>query len=388
MGTMFENKRTTWLFYIFVFLFTMHITPAVYINSNFLAQYLTTTQVSIAYGVASFGTILAILAMRDRLRRFGNYKVFVASLIIEIFALLLLILSESPAHAVIAFMALFIIHSVTFVNLDIFLEKHTTNGTTGMIRGWFLTALNIAFIVGPFLSSILLSNDDFKQVYIFILILLFPIIFLASELFSKHEDAPYDKVKIFSSFAKLRKNTDVYSTLMSDFILRFFYAWMIIYIPIYLYEYQKFSLSEITLILSVALIPFLLIQSFAGRLADDKFGEKEMLTIGFLVMSFFTSLISFVDSSNISVWIAILFMTRVGAAMVEIMTETHLFKRIDAGDLSVISMYRITRPVAYILGTILGTLFLYIVSFNMLFFILGAIVLYGIRYSLAITDTK
>jgi hypothetical protein len=74
--------------------------------------------------------------------------------------------------------------------------------------------------------------------------------------------------------------------------------------------------------------------------------------------------------------------------MVEIMTETHLFKRIDSSDFSVISLYRIIRPVAIILGTLLGTLFLYIVSFQMLFFILAGIVLYGIRYSLTLKDTR
>lgn len=385
---MFENNKTTWLFYIFIFLFTLHITPAVYINSTFLGQFVDTGYVSLIYGIASFGTILTILAMRDRLRKFGNYRIFVGSLILEIFALLLIIFSQTPAYLILAFITMFIIHSITFINLDIFLEKHTTNKNTGMIRGWYLSALNIAFIVGPFLSSILLSNDDFKQVYIFILVLLFPIIFLASELFAKHEDVPYDKIRIFSSFRKVKKNTDIYSTLMSDFILRFFYAWMIIYTPIYLYQYQNFSLSEITLILSIALIPFLIIQSFAGKLADDKLGEKEMLTIGFIIMAIFTGIMSFIDSSNISVWIAVLFMTRVGAAMVEIMTETHLFKRIDAGDLSIISLYRITRPVAYIAGAILGSLFLYIISFNMIFLLLAGIVLYGIRYSLTITDTK
>lgn len=385
---MFETKKTTWLFYIFIFLFTLHITPAVYINSNFLGQYLSTTYVSLIYGLASFGTILSILALRDRLKRFGNYKVFMGCLVLEIFTLILLILSNSMIPAIISFIALFIIHTITFVNLDIFLERHTKNGSTGKIRGWYLTAMNIAFIVGPFLSSLLLSGNDFKQVYIFILILVFPIIFLASELFSNFEDSTYDKIKIFSSFRKLRKSTDVYATIMSDFILRFFYAWMIIYTPIYLYQYQNFSLSEITLILSIALIPFLLIQSFAGKIADERLGEKEMLTIGFIVTAFFTALMSFIDSSNISVWIAILFMTRVGASMIEIMTETHLFKRIDSSDINVISIYRITRPVAYIFGTLLGTLFLYIISFNMIFFILGGIVLYGIRYSLSITDTR
>jgi predicted MFS family arabinose efflux permease len=132
----------------------------------------------------------------------------------------------------------------------------------------------------------------------------------------------------------------------------------------------------------------LLIQSFVGKIADTKLGEKEMLSFGFILMSFFTILISFVTSANISLWIAILFMTRVGAAMVEIMTETHLFKRIDSNDLNIISLFRITRPLAGVLGAVTGTFFLQIISFQMLFFILGGIVLYGLRYSLSITDTR
>ena len=385
---MFEDKKTTWLFYAFVFLFTLHITPIIYINSNFLAQFMSTSYVSLAYTVASIGTILAILGMRSRLKRFGNYKVFVGSLVLEAAALLLLILSESAFSAIIAFITLFITQTTTFINLDIFLEKHTPNVSTGTVRGWFFTVMNAAFIVGPFLSSIFLSSGDYRQVYVFVLILLFPIIFMASELFGDYEDSPYDRIRLVTAYKRIRQNADVYSTIMADFILRFFYAWMVIYTPIYLHEYQGFTLSEVTLILSVALIPFILIQGTAGRLADQRYGEKEMLTVGFIVMAVSTALLSFVDSHNISVWIAILFMTRVGAAMIEIMTETHLFRRIDSGDVNVISMYRISRPVAYIFGTLLGTVFLFIVNFNMIFFILGGIVLYGLRYSLAITDTK
>jgi hypothetical protein len=81
-------------------------------------------------------------------------------------------------------------------------------------------------------------------------------------------------------------------------------------------------------------------------------------------------------------------MTRVGASMVELMTETHLFKRINSKDLSIISLFRISRPIAYISGALLGTFFLQIISFQMLFFVLGGIVIYGLRYSLVITDTK
>lgn len=385
---MFKDKKTTLFFYLFIILFTLHITPAVYVNSNYLSLFFDTKYIGLIYSIASLSTVFVILRMRERLKSLGNYQVFISTLFTEMVALVFLIFSINPTLTLFAFIVLFICHSTAFVNLDIFLEQNTPNDATGKIRGWYLTAMNLAFIIGPFLSSLLLVKNKYSYVYVFILMLLFPVIYFAKKLFKDFKDAPYEKVHIWKAFKKITADDDVYATLISDFILKFFYAWMVIYVPLYLSTSIGFTISEISLILSIALIPFLIIQSFAGKIADDTLGEKEMMSIGFIVMAFFTICISFIDTANISIWIAILFMTRVGASMVELMTETHLFKRINSKDLSIISLFRISRPIAYISGALLGTFFLQIISFQMLFFVLGGIVIYGLRYSLVITDTK
>ena len=385
---MFKDKKTTLFFYLFIILFTLHITPAVYVNSNYLSMFFDTKYIGLIYSVASLSTVFVILRMRERLKQFGNYQVFISTLFTEMVALVFLIFSINPTLTLFAFIVLFICHSTAFVNLDIFLEQNTPNDATGKIRGWYLTAMNLAFIIGPFLSSLLLVENKYSYVYVFILILLFPVIYFAKKLFKDFKDAPYEKVHIWKAFKKITADSDVYATLISDFILKFFYAWMVIYVPLYLSTSIGFTISEVSLILSIALIPFLIIQSFAGKIADDTLGEKEMMSAGFIVMAFFTICMSFINTANISIWIAILFMTRVGASMVELMTETHLFKRINSKDLSVISLFRISRPIAYISGALLGTFFLQIISFQMLFFVLGGIVIYGLRYSLVITDTK
>jgi MFS family permease len=385
---MFAILKTKWLFFLFVALFTLHITPATYVNANFLSQFFSNTQVGIFYTLINICVVIAILNLRGKLRKYGNYKVFSRVLILELLALILLIFTQSPILIILAFITLFICYNISFVCLDIFLEKNTANALTGNIRGVFLTVINGSFILGPFISSILLTNGDFKNVYIFMLLLIFPVLFLSQELFKKFKDDPYDKIKIITGFKKIRKNTDIYSTIMSNFILQFFYAWMVIYIPMYLFQVIGFSLSEIALIVAISLIPFVLTQSIAGRLADTRYGEKEMLIFGFITLSFFTALLSFTESTNISVWIALLFMTRIGASMVEIMTETHLFKRIDSGDINAISIFRILTPLGYITGTIIGSLFLSVISFNMLFLVLSGITLYGLRYAFTITDTK
>ena len=385
---MFTNKKTSWIFFLFIALFILHISPATYINTNFLNQFFDFKYVGLIYIIASIATIFIVLGLRDKLRKFGNYKIFTWVLLFEALVLITLILSQSAFVAVISIIGLFITYTITFICLDIFLEKYTFNNDTGKIRGYYLTSINSALIVGPFISSILLINENFKNVYVFMLFLLLPILFLSRELFKNFEDEPYDQIKIITGFKKLKKDQDIYSTVMSSFILQFFYAWMIIYFPIYLVQEIGFSLSEVTLIMSIALIPFVLIQSTAGKLADKKYGEKEMLVIGFIVLSLFTGLISFINIPNISIWIAVLFMTRVGASMIEIMTETHIFKRIDGGDINTISVFRILNPTALIAGSFVGSLFLHIVSFNMLFLILSGITLYGLRYAFAIVDTK
>jgi MFS family permease len=384
---MFKDKKSTWVFFLFIALFTLHITPAIYINTNFLNQFFEIQYIGLFYSIANITTIIAILGLRDKLRKFGNYKIFTSALIFEMFVLGLLLFSNSGFFIALSLIALFMTYSISFICLDVFLEKETLNERTGHIRGYFLTALNSSFIIGPFIASILLSNNDFKNVYIFMFILLFPIIFLTQELFKNFKDEPYDQLKIISGFKKIAKNTDLYSTVMSSFILNFFYSWMIIYIPLHLFDIG-FSLSEVTLIISISLIPFVLIQSIAGKLADAKYGEKEMLIFGFIVLSIFTAFISFIDTNNISIWIAVLFMTRVGASMVEIMTETHLFKRIGSGDINTISIFRILRPAAMVIGSLVATFFLFAISLQMLFLVLSGVTFYGLRYALTITDTR
>ena len=200
---MFKDKKTKWTFFAFIFLFTLHITPATYINANFLSQFFKTQYVGLVYICAAIATICVILGLRDKLRKFGNYKVFITTLIIETCALALLLLTQSALTVFISLVTMFMSYGVSFICLDIFLEKHTKDDHTGRIRGVYLTAINSSFIIGPFIASLLLSNDNFNNVYLFIFILMFPVIILANELFRKFEDDPYDQIKIIIIKKKL-----------------------------------------------------------------------------------------------------------------------------------------------------------------------------------------
>ena len=107
-----------------------------------------------------------------------------------------------------------------------------------------------------------------------------------------------------------------------------------------------------------------------------------------MIIAVATALMSFVTDNSFLTWTVLLFMTRVGAACVEIMSETYFFKKIDGQDADIVSLQRSVRPLAGMLGPLVATALLPFIAFKSLFLILAVIVLSGLRFSLAIKDTK
>jgi len=163
---------------------------------------------------------------------------------------------------------------------------------------------------------------------------------------------------------------------------------MIIYTPLYLHNEIGFSLADTSLIIGIALIPFILLEAPLGKIADKYLGEKEILTAGFIITAGATMIIPFIEAPIFWLWAAILFTTRIGASMIEVMTETYIFKKINASSIDVVSFFRMVRPTAYIASPIIASVLLIHIDFKYIFLILGAVVLYGIRFSLVIKDTK
>ena len=180
---------------------------------------------------------------------------------------------------------------------------------------------------------------------------------------------------------------DIKSILFIQFLLQFFYAWMIIYTPLYLHTVAGFDWPTIGVIFTAMLAPFVLLEGPLGWVAD-KVGEKTILSVGFVIMGASTGLIGYVTDHNIYIWAAILFMTRVGAAMVEVMADTYFFKKVDATNSNVISFSRMARPTAYVVGPVVATLLFTVFDMKGLFIFLGLFMLYGLRYSLTMREAR
>jgi hypothetical protein len=72
-------------------------------------------------------------------------------------------------------------------------------------------------------------------------------------------------------------------------------------------------------------------------------------------------------------------LTRIGAALVEVMSDVYFFKHIRAKNDEFIGVYRNTVPTAYILGPVVAFfVFEFVPTFNFIFLVLGTFMLYGV----------
>jgi MFS family permease len=288
-----------------------------------------------------------------------------------------------------AFIGMLVFASILGLNIDTFLEDETATRNTGGTRGIFLTAVNAAWVISPLLTGLLLDGTtNYRFVYISALILTVPFAYLIRKNFSNFKDPHYSHATVKATAHKVFHSHDLKKIFIANLILQSFYAWMVIYTPVYLYKYIGFGWDDIGLMFTIMLLPFILVDYPLGKLADKKYGETEIMSIGFLILGLSTITLAYINNNNIFLWTGILFLTRVGAASVEMMIETYFFKKVPEKDLDVLGFFRITRPAAYIIAPSIATLALGILGHQAMFIVLGVMCLCGLYFSLTIRDTN
>ena len=213
---------------------------------------------------------------------------------------------------------------MTYYCLDIFLEELSTDKKTEEIRGIYLTFISLGVAMGPFILALLATMwHGFQPVYTAAALLLIPPIFLA--IFSLKSNTPKTYAPYHHSlrlpFATWWHTRDIRRVTLARLVLESFYGLMIIYTPLYLYRVLGFEWSELGIIFTVMLLPFILFDWIGGELADRFWGEKELMSTGLLITGFSLLFMPFIGKVFWA-WMLVLFISRVGASLVETMTET------------------------------------------------------------------
>lgn len=385
------GKIGFWTIYPISIIFTFHVLLVAYVHSTYMEQYVSPEGVGVLYSIGSAIAVLAFLFFTHALRAVGNVRLSLILALLNITALILIGAAPSPAIAITAFVAFLIVNPLLYLNIDIFAETiiDTDESSTGSKRGLALTLMSVAAVLAPLaMAAVTGDSTNLSPVYfvsagVFVLFVLFIIV-----MFRNFKDPVYKHLKVKSTLRSLWVSGDIRNALLSHFTLQMFFAWAAIYIPLYMITEIGLGWDDIGLIMAVGLMAYVILEWPLGVIADRYIGEKEIMAVGFLILAVSISYFSFLDATDILPWMLLVFISRIGAAMVEVTTESYFFKHTKGGDAHAIGIFRLLRPLARIFGALLGSAALLFLPFNLIFVVLGFMMVPGIFFTIALHDTK
>jgi len=339
------------------------------------------------------GSILALFAsisVAKTIRKFHNYRFTFGIAIAEIVIITAFGHTQNIYLLPIFFIVHFVLQVLLNVSLNIFIESFTVHAKVGSIRGLFLAIFNLGVLISPFIGGTILKFSSFATLYTVSACMLIPYLFFLYKYLDHIKEPAYHQINLYDAAKKAFQNKNLRAALIGEYVIQCFYAVMIIYSPLYLTAIGIPLTVYLTIILPLALIPLVLLPYELGYLADKKFGEKEMLIIGLLILTVSTFLFVITTTTDIRVWILILLLSRIGASFIETMSYSYYFKKVGAEDPSLTALFINTQGAGMLT---VGTVGVILAPFlgdrpQLMFIVLGCAILWSISYILPMKDTR
>ncbi|GIW68357.1 MAG: hypothetical protein KatS3mg099_305 [Candidatus Parcubacteria bacterium] len=358
-----DDRHTLWAAYLTQFFVSFHLFSVLYIASSYLASLLGEAAVSWVVGAGAFaafaGVILLAARLARRVRVFSEYLGWWAAVEAVLYGALWLADAVTPSLGVAlvvagAFIATQLTYLLGVYGVDLAFESviGARENITGRVRTTALTLMNAALVAAAALSPWVVEVWGYGAAYFLGILALIPALWFGRLL--KVPIAPSHTEPFTRALALVAKHKPLHDAYLLQIGLRMFYAWMVIYTPLYLHFTLGFSWQELALPFVVMLLPFVLFERIVGWLADTRWGERELIIVGFVIMGASVALFPLLTSAPLWVWAAVLFVSRTGAALVEAATESYFFKHINTNGGVVVAFFRSTRPAAFLLASITG----------------------------------
>lgn len=359
----------------------------IYVESSYFKLSLGSENVSPFYFVSYAIALFFLLNMHKVIRKIGKSTTFFLAFFLQIFSVIMLTMVK-PSIIGIGLLMLYIIASyLVIVLMDIILESYSEDKKSGRIRGFHLMMTNVGFILGPLISTNILERFDYFGLF-FIAMIINMCIFVVGLIGLRGGNSRFGgNLTVKDLVRKIFVNKDLMRIYWISFALEFFYALMVLYTPLYLLDLGM-GWREIGIIFTFMLVPFTLFGYPIGIIADKWLGEKEMIIGALILISFSTVSIFFIQSNSLVVWSTALFITRVGAAMVETLRDSYFYKKIDATDMDIISFFRTARSTATLFSAGITSILLVFISLKFVFLFVGVAVLLGLYPAFTLVDNK
>ncbi len=383
------SRRAIRRIHLLIFLYSFSIAVTAYIQSSYVELVAGKDSIESIFIVSNIAAIAAMILLPLLVLRVGKRKGFTLMAVVMLISAVALSLTVSPVVGVIAFVLFIISEWTVLLGFDVALEQYSSNAKTGRVRGSYLTIMNCGWVLAPIAMGVI--GDRFGVPWVFAasaavllpMALLFPTMFKASDDRTFHHHG-----QLVTAVRNILEHDGLWKVTLVAFALQFFYAWMVIYAPLYLHESLGFSWGTIGWMFSIMLVPFVLTEFPAGYIADRWLGEKELLTLGFAVMAISSVYFGWAATSVIGITAA-LFFSRVGASIVESMRDTYFYKHVDSDDIAIISVFHMVWLLPYIIAPLIGTIMLKTIGYPDLFIVLGGILVVLVLPALyGLPDTK
>lgn len=376
--------------YMMTMLYALHYAIPLYATSSYLHNYFNSSIVSATYVIGSLLALVASISIAKSIKKFHTYQFTFGVAIAEIVVVTLFGHTENFYLLPIFFIIHFVLQTLLYICLNVFIESFSSHAKVGSIRGLFLAILNLGILISPMIGGLILSVSSFATLYTVAALTLIPYLFLLHKYLNHIKEPAYHEVNLLDAARNVLRNKNLRAALIGEFIVQAFYATMVIYSPLYLTVIGVPLTSYLTIILPIALVPLVILPYELGYLADKKFGEKEMLIIGLLILTVTTFGCILITTPDIRVWTLLFLVSRIGASFVETMSFSYYFKKVDQQDPSLtalfVNMHGTATFVVGVVGVIVAPFL--VTRPQLMFVILGCAIVWSISYALPMKDTR
>lgn len=388
-----SHKHPSFLIvYLLSIIFSFHSLLVAYSNSTYLDQFIPPEGIGALYTISSAIAVLGFLFISRVLRNVGNTKLLLILAVIKIFALVVLGFTTSPAIAVVMSFIFLTVDPLMFLNLDIYSESliGKDESSTGSKRGLILSLMSLASVCSPLALAFIVGGDNSRLNLTYFYSAGVFLVFVAIVIYKfwTFDDPKYKEIQVLKSIRSFWGNSDLRNVFLAQLCLQVFFSWMVIYFPLYLATEIGLDWGEIGSIIAFGLFAYVLFEYPIGYIADKFIGEREMMAAGFLILAVSSGTVSLITTATVGGWMALMYISRIGASLVEATAESYFFKHTKGTDANIMSFFRLSRPLAGVAGALLGSATLLFLPFQLIFIILGLIMLPGVYFSMQLEDTK
>ena len=370
------------------FLFSLNVALTVFVNSSFLSAKISDSLIGLFYTASALVSILGLFLIPKLVNKLGTSAVLGFLILANIANLVVFAAVSNPYAIAASFILFFAFNTLVFLGLDIIVERFSENSSQGNVRGLYLTMMNTAWVIAPLVGGFILDRLGFSALYGFAVVIMIPVFIVAALQLPTIKSTHPSKANILELAKKFLAHKRFRLVFLVNFILQFFYAWMIIYAPIYLHTAAHIPWDTLGIVFAIMLSAFVILEYPLGKIADKIHAEKHLMILGLFLMGLATFFVVRAPYITVFAITMILLATRIGASMVEVATESYFFKCVDHTDTGSIGFFRNTYPFAYILAPLLASAVLKFAPLSSLFPILGVICFLGILVAERIRKVK